>query len=91
MQETVAGRREEDEEMRETAREEKPLNLVSGIGSRYFVINFCASYRMEVIYGTLVTIDVACIHRGLFASRYTALCIQLQNIPLCFHSSTSTL
>lgn len=39
MQEIVAGRREEGEEMRETAREEKPAILVSGTGSRYFVRN----------------------------------------------------
>ena len=44
---------------RKTAREEKPAILVSGTGSRYFVTNCCASYRVEVIYGILVTTDVA--------------------------------
>lgn len=61
MQEVVAGRQEEDEEMRQTAREETPAILVSGTGSKYFVKNGCASYRVEVIYGTLVTTDVACV------------------------------
>jgi len=49
MQAIVAGRQEQDEETTETAREEKPAILVSGTGSRYFVINCCASYSVEVI------------------------------------------
>lgn len=43
MEKIVAGRQEEDEEMRETAREEKAAPLMSGSGSRYLAINCCAS------------------------------------------------
>lgn len=76
MQEIVAGRQEEDEEMQETVSEEKAAPLMSGSGSRYLAINCYASYRVKVIYGIHVTIDLLCIteislHQGI----YTALCI----------------
>lgn len=92
MQEIVAGRQEEDEEMRETAREEKAAPLVSGCGSRYSVINGYASYRVEVIYGIHLTIDLSCVtERSLCIEVYILHCALLQNLPMCFRSSISTL
>lgn len=90
MQEVVAGRREEDGEIRETAREEKPAILMLGTGSRHFVINCCSSYRVEVIYGILVTTAVACVVK-VSLHQSVLHCALLQNLPVCFQSSTSTL
>lgn len=59
MQEIVAGRQEEDDKMQETVSEEKAAPLMSGYGSRYLAINCYVSYRVEVIYGIHVTIDLS--------------------------------
>lgn len=75
--------------MRERAREEKPAILMSGTGSRHFVINCCSSYRV-VIYGILVTTDVACVIK-VSLHQSVLHCALLQNLPVCFHSSASTL
>lgn len=92
MQEIVAGRQEEDEEMQETAREKKAAPLMSGCGHRYLAINGCASYRVDIIYGIHVTIDVSCItEKSLYIKVYILHCALLQNLPMCFHFSTSTL
>lgn len=92
MQEIVAGRQEEGEEMRETAREEKAAPLMSGCGSRYLVINCYASCRVEVIYGIRVTIDLSCItETSLCIKVYILHCALLQNLPVCFRSSISPL
>lgn len=89
IQEIGAGKWEEDEEMRETAREEKSAILMTGTGIRYLVINCCASSRVEVIYGILG--DSSCslcytevsLHRGILH------CALLQYLPMCSHSTTS--
>lgn len=57
--------------MRETAREEKSAILMIGTGIRYLVINCCASSRVEVIYGILVTAAAACVtQRSLCIEAY---------------------
>lgn len=92
MQEIVAGRQEEDKEMQETAKEEKAAPHMSGSGSRYLAVNCCASYRVMVIYGIHVTIDLSRITERSFCIKvYILHCALLQNLPMCFHSSTSTL
>lgn len=92
MQEIVAGRQEEDEEMQETVSEEKAAPLTSGSRSRYLAINCYASYRVKVIYGIHVTIDLSCItERSLCIKVYILHCALPENLPVCFHSSTSTL
>lgn len=76
MLEIVADRQKEEQEMRETAREEELDTLVSRTGSRYLVINCCASCRVKIICGILVTTDVASV-------MLRSLCIKIYCIVHC--------
>lgn len=77
MQEIVAGRQEEDEEMEETAKEEKAAPLMLGSGSRYLAVNCCASYRVEVFLWHPCGNRFVMYYREVFLHQgiYTALCI----------------
>lgn len=78
MQEIVVGRQGEDEETREAAGGGgTPAILRLGTGGRYCAKNYCASSRVEVIYGILVTTDVACVTEN-------SLCIEVYCIVHCF-------